>query len=147
MTTLENKQLVQTIFANLAQGNPKLLFDSMAEDFRWTVSGNTKWSRTYNGKQVVLKELLGPLHDMIVDKVRTNAQRFIAEGDHVVVEARGSNQTKTGAAYNNTYCFVIRLDEGKLREITEYMDTELVTAVLGDPRSHVKLACATNIDY
>src|SRR5882724_7255703 len=137
MTTLENKQLVQDIFANLAQGNPKPLFDSMAEDFRWTVSGNTKWSRTYNGKQVVLKELLGPLHDMIVDKVRTNAQRFIAEGEHVVVEARGSNQTKTGAAYNNTYCFVIRLDEGKLREITEYMDTELVTAVLGDPRGHV----------
>jgi ketosteroid isomerase-like protein len=135
MITLENKQLVQNIFAELAQGNPSLLFDSMAEDFRWTVSGNTKWSRTYDGKQAVLKELLGPLHAMIVDRVRTNAQRFIAEDDHVVVEARGNNNTRTGMVYNNTYCFVIRLGEGKLREITEYMDTELVTAVLGDPRS------------
>ena len=135
MTTLENKQLVQNIFAELGQGNPKPLFDSMAEDFRWTVSGNTKWSRTYDGKQAVLNELLGPLRAMIVDRVRTNAQRFIAEGDHVVVEARGNNKTKAGLPYNNTYCFVIRLGEGKLREITEYMDTELVTAVLGDPRA------------
>jgi ketosteroid isomerase-like protein len=135
MTTLENKQLVQNIFVDLAQGNPKLLFDSMAEDFRWTVSGNTRWSRTYDGKQAVLNELLAPLHAMIVDRVRTSAQRFIAEGDHVVVEARGNNNTKAGKPYNNTYCFVIRLGEGQLREITEYMDTELVTAVLGDPRS------------
>ncbi len=134
MITLENKQLVQNIFAELAQGNSKPFVDSMAEDFRWTVSGNTKWSRTYDGKQTVLTELLAPLRSMIADRVRTNAHRFIAEGDHVVVEAHGSNNTKAGLPYNNAYCFVIRLGEGKLREITEYMDTELVTAVLGDPR-------------
>ena len=133
MTANENKQIVQNIFAELAQGNPKPLFDAMAEDFRWTVSGNTKWSRTYDGKQVVLDKLLGPLRAKIIDRVRTNAQRFIAEGDHVVVEARGNNTTNSGLPYNNAYCFVIRMSGGKLREITEYMDTELVSAVLGDP--------------
>ena len=133
MTANENKQIVQNIFAELAQGNPKPLFDAMAEDFRWTVSGNTKWSRTYDGKQVVLDKLLGPLRAKIIDRVRTNAQRFIAEGDHVVVEARGNNTTNSGLPYNNAYCFVIRMSDGTLREITEYMDTELVSAVLGDP--------------
>ncbi|HEX9253945.1 MAG TPA: nuclear transport factor 2 family protein [Candidatus Angelobacter sp.] len=133
MTANENKQIVQNIFAELAQGNPKPLFDAMAEDFRWTVSGNTKWSRTYDGKQVVLDKLLGPLRAKIIDRVRTNAQRFIAEGDHVVVEARGNNTTNSGLPYNNAYCFVIRMSGGTLREITEYMDTELVSAVLGDP--------------
>ena len=62
----------------------------------------------------------------------TIGHRFIAEGDYVVVEARGNNTTKTGKPYNNAYCFVIRLHDGKLKEITEYMDTELVTATLGD---------------
>jgi len=52
--------------------------------------------------------------------------------DYVVVEARGNNTTKTGKPYNNAYCFVIRLHGGQLKEITEYMDTELVTAVLED---------------
>jgi ketosteroid isomerase-like protein len=133
MTTLESKQFLQNIFAELAQGNSRPLVDSMADDFRWTVTGSTKWSRTYEGKETVLRELLRPLRSRIVDTVRTTAHRFIAEGDHVVVEARGNNTTKAGLAYNNTYCFVVRLAGGQLREITEYMDTELVTSVLGDP--------------
>jgi uncharacterized protein len=60
-----------------------------------------------------------------------NWLKFIAEGDHVVVEARGSNTTKLGVAYNNSYCFVFRLSENQLNEVTEYCDTELVTAALG----------------
>ena len=134
MTAVENKQLLQNIFAELAQGNSRPLVESMADDCRWTVTGSTtKWSRSYNGKETVLKELLAPLRSMIADRIRTTAHHFIAEGDHVVVEARGNNVTKAGLPYNNAYCFVFRLADGKLREITEYMDTALVTSVLGDP--------------
>jgi len=105
----------------------------MADDFHWTVTGSTKWSKTYDGKQAVLTELLGTLSSKISGRIRATAHRFIAEGDHVVVEARGNNTTKKGTPYNNTYCFVFRIAEGKLKELTEYMDTELVTAALGDP--------------
>lgn len=128
--TTENKQLLQDIFAGLAQGDSRLLVDSMAEDFRWTAIGSTPWSRTYEGKQTVLTELFVPLRARIADRVRTHAQRFIADGEYVVVEARGANTTKAGKSYNNTYCFVFRVTGGKLREVTEYLDTELVTAVL-----------------
>lgn len=41
------------------------------------------------------------------------------------------NVTKAGVPYNNTYCFVFRLADGKVREVTEYMDTALVAAALG----------------
>ena len=60
--------------------------------------------------------------------------RLIAEGDLVVVEARGRNVTQDGKTYNNTYCNVLRLESGKIREWTEYCDTALVDAVLGDPQ-------------
>src|SRR5215468_5224286 len=119
MSAIENKQIMQNIFAELAQGNSRPFVEAMADDFRWTLPGTTKWSRTYDGKQAVLNELLAPLRSMIADRVRTIAHRFIAEGDHVVVEARGNNTTKAGLPYNNTYCFVIRLTDGKMREITE----------------------------
>ena len=49
------------------------------------------------------------------------------------MEARGANTTKAGVPYSNTYCFVFRVAGGKLAEVTEYMDSQLVTAVLGDP--------------
>jgi ketosteroid isomerase-like protein len=133
MAAIENKQFIQNIFTELAQGNSRPLVEAMADDFRWTVTGSTKWSRTYEGKQAVLNELLAPLRSMIADRIRTVPQRVFADGDHVIVEARGNNTTKTGKPYNNAYCFVIRLAEGKIREITEYLDTELVTAVLDDP--------------
>jgi uncharacterized protein len=131
MGAIENKRLMQRIFEELSQGNSKPFVESMAEDFRWTVTGTTKWSRTYEGKQSVLVELFGPLRARINGRIRTTAHRIIAEGDYVVVEARGSNVTKRGVAYNNNYCFVFRLSGNQLKEVTEYFDTELVTAALG----------------
>jgi len=132
MSASENKQLMQHIFAELSKGNSELFVESMSDDFRWTVTGSTKWSKTYDGKQAVLTELFGTLRSKISGRIRTTAHRLIAEGDHVVVEARGNNTTKKGRPYNNAYCFVFRIAEGKLKELTEYMDTELVTAALGD---------------
>lgn len=132
MSATANKQLLQNIFAELSQGNSQLFVESMDDDFRWVVMGNTKWSRTYEGKRTVLTELFGELRARIDGNIRTTARRFIAEDDLVVVEARGSNTTKTGTPYNNSYCFIFRLYAGKLKEVTEYLDTELVTSALGN---------------
>jgi ketosteroid isomerase-like protein len=81
----------------------------------------------------VLAELFAPLRARIEGKITTIPIRLIAEGDYVVVEARGRNTTGEGKAYNNTYCNVLRLEGGKLKEWTKYCDTALVDAVLGDP--------------
>ena len=132
MSATENKQLMQEIFAALAEGNSRPFVDAMAEDFSWTVTGNTKWSKTYAGKQAVLTELFGTLRSRIAGHIRTVGDRFTAEDDRVVVEARGNNTTITGKPYNNRYCFVFLLSDGKLKEVTEYLDTELVTATLGE---------------
>ena len=59
MTALENKQIVQAIFNELAQGNSRPLVEAMVDDFSWTVSGSNRWSGTYQGKQAVLNDLLG----------------------------------------------------------------------------------------
>lgn len=128
MSTAENKQLMQEIFAELAKGNGKLFVDSLADDFKWTVTGTTKWSRTYDGKQAVITELIQPLFAQFADQYTNTAHRFIAEDDYVVVECRGHVTTKSGKPYNNTYCWVCRISNGKLQELTEYMDTELVTS-------------------
>ena len=130
MGTAENKQLMEQIFAALSAGDSKPLVENMADDFCWKVSGTTKWSRAYHGKQAVLSDLLGALRPRIAGRVRVAALHIIAEDDFVVVEARGNNTTVEGKPYNNAYCFVFRLAEGKLKEVTEYMDTALVEAVL-----------------
>jgi len=131
MSAAENKQLMQNIFSELAKGNGKPFVENLADDICWTIIGSTKWSRTYRGKEAVLAELLRPLFAQFADQYTNTAHRFIAEDDYVVVECRGRVTTKSGTPYNNNYCWVCRVSDGKLQELTEYLDTELVTAALG----------------
>ncbi len=70
------------------------------------------------------------------------AFNFIAEGDYVVVEARGDNVTKTGVRYDNQYCMVWRIENGKIKQIKEYCDSALVERVLGPFPAERKLAVA-----
>jgi len=127
---MTNKQLLQHVFAELAHGNGRPFIDSFADDVRWTIVGTTQWSRTYEGKQAVLDQLLRPLRERMAGPVKVTAQRILADDDCVVVEARGEGTTKTGRAYNNTYCWIFRLAGGKVREITEHLDTALVESAL-----------------
>jgi uncharacterized protein (TIGR02246 family) len=133
MTSTDNKQLMQDIFAELARGNGQPFADAMADDFTWIIPGSATWSGEWRGKQVVRDKLLRPLYARFADTYTNQAHRFIADGDYVVVECRGKVTTTSGKPYNNTYCFVCRLADGKLRELTEYMDTELAASALGAP--------------
>jgi ketosteroid isomerase-like protein len=135
MTVAENRQLFQEIFAELSLGNGKLFIDSLADDFCWTITGTTAWSKTYHGKLAVRTELLRPLFAQFADKYTNTPHRIIAEGDHIVVECRGRVTTKTGMPYNNTYCWVCRVADGKLKELTEYLDTQLVVTALQPPQA------------
>jgi uncharacterized protein len=132
MSAEQNKKLLQDIFAALAQSDARPFVAAMAEDFRWIMHGGRKWSKTYEGKDSVVNELFPVLRSKM-DRITTIAHRFIADGDHIAVEARGANVTKAGVPYNNTYCFVFRLAGGKLADVTEYMDSDLAGTVLGDP--------------
>jgi ketosteroid isomerase-like protein len=133
MGASDNRTIVQHIFDELGSGNPAPLIESLADDFRFILLGTTKWSRSYEGKAAVLAELFAPLRARMNRPIRNRAVRLIAEGDLVAVEVRGDNVTREGKAYDNAYCNVIRLEDGKLKEWTEYCDTALIDAVLGDP--------------
>jgi uncharacterized protein len=130
----DNAELLRGIFDALAVGDGRPLIEAMAEGFSWTIAGSTRWSRTYAGKQAVLTELLGGLRERIDGHIRMRAIRIVADEAHAVVEARGENVTRDGERYDNAYCYVFRVADGKLQDVTEYLDTALVDRVLGDPR-------------
>lgn len=119
--------------AELAKGNGKPFVDIMADDFCWTIPGNTPWSRTYEGKQTVVSELLQPLFAQFATPYTNTARRVMADGDMVIIECQGQVTTHAGKAYNNTYCYVCRLEGGKMKELMEYLDTELVSTALEAP--------------
>lgn len=131
--TNANRQRLQHIMAELDKGNGKPFVDAMADDFCWTIPGDTPWSRTYRGKQAVLSELLQPLYAQFATPYISTTRSILADGDKVVVEFEGKVTTKTGKAYNNRYCYVFRMEGGQMKELMEYLDTALVNAALQAP--------------
>src|SRR5438132_9089597 len=122
---------MQEIFAAIAAGDRTRFFDRLADDVTMRVTGQNSWSRTFNGKASLVRDLYGRLSTLLAEGRRTVAHRVIADGDHVVVEARGDMVTKAGVRYENEYCLIYRLQRGKIIEITEYCDSALCEAVLG----------------
>jgi ketosteroid isomerase-like protein len=133
MSAGENKALMADVFEQMAGGDGQPFMDALADDVRWTVIGSSPWSRTYAGKQEIVAQLMRPLFSQFANQYRARAINIVAEGDVVVVEARGEVKTKAGQAYNQTYCYVFRLADGRVRELTEYLDTDLVNQVLAAP--------------
>ena len=136
MSASANKKLMQDIFAAAASPDPSvrdrsLFTASLADDAKWIVTGQYSWSRTFAGKDAILGDLHGYVRTRLRDRTRTVAKRFIADGDIVVVEAKGDNVTPEGVRYDNDYCLVFRFEGGKIKEIREYCDSVLTEKALG----------------
>ena len=131
MGAAENKEIIRTMFAELSKGNAEAFLGTLADDVRFALIGSTKFSGVFNGKQEFIEKVLAPLGAQLEGGIAMNVDNLIAEGDHVVMQGRGESTTKSGKVYNNTYAQVFRLANGKVQEVTEYLDTELVTAVFG----------------
>lgn len=131
MSAQENKTLVRSFFQASNNGDMETSMGLIADDIVWTNIGTTSFSGTHRGISELQEKLLGPLFSRLESGVRMTVHRLIAEGDYVVAQMSGEAQTRDGRPYNNTYCWIIRLRDGKFAEVTEYMDTELITSALG----------------
>ena len=131
MTSKEkaNKELVRHIFTEIGKGNHQPFLDAVSNDFTVTCIGTTPVSGTYKGIKEVGEKFIAPVMASFETPPVVVIDRIIAEDDFVVVVAHGEGGiAKNGVPYNNTYCHVMRLQDGKLVESTEYLDTALVNA-------------------
>src|SRR5438874_2212366 len=101
MSAAANKQLMQEIFAAAEKGERTKYLDHLADDVTMTVTGQYSWSRTFRGKESVLRDLYGYLASRVQEGRRSIPIRILADEDWVVVEARGEMVTKEGQRYDN----------------------------------------------
>jgi ketosteroid isomerase-like protein len=125
----ENKQLVIDFYEAGARGDMETCLDLLSDDVTWTNIGTTQFSGTFSGKQALMEQLLGPLFGQLKGGISSRIERLTAEGNIVVAQTSGTSETLDGQPYNNTYCQVIRVHEGKIVEVKEYFDTALTNQV------------------
>jgi ketosteroid isomerase-like protein len=127
MSAAENKALIQQAFAKWAGGDADAVFSLLADDVHWTVIGSTPVSRSYKSKREFLEGAVQPLTAQLATPIEPTVLDVIAERDKVAVQWDGRASAKNGKPYNQRYCWIMRLEQGRVREGVAYLDTELIS--------------------
>jgi ketosteroid isomerase-like protein len=129
-TKEQNKEIVRRAIAAISRGDLEGFMGDAADDVTLSVMG-TKFL-PIQGKQKVLKGLRNALVARLENDgaIAMTIEHLTAEGDYVAEQSHGKARTKDGKDYNNTYCRVWRITDGKIRAMQEYLDTELVRKCL-----------------
>ena len=131
MSAQANRQLIESIFEHLATGDGAKFVQHLADNVVMRVTGQYSWSRTFNGKAALMRDLYGYLREVTQGTRKTIPLNIIADDQHVVVEARGDMTSRTGEPYRNEYCLVFKLQADRIVEMREYQDSTLCERVLG----------------
>ena len=129
MSIVENKKLIRDAFTAWANGNGMAFFNLLTDTATWTVMGSCPISGTYVGRQRLVEDALIPLREKLAGHPTPRVINIIAEGDTIVIQWTGKGTTKTGQPYNNSYCYVVQMENGKITRGTSYLDTDLVRSI------------------
>jgi len=126
MTAAENKKLIREAFEAWGRGDGRPFFALVADDVRWTVTGRTPISGTYTSKKD-FRGVLKAMGEHLATDLKVVLHDVIADGDKVAVEFESHAAGRNGTAYDQRYCWMLRVVEGRVHEVVAYLDTELVT--------------------
>lgn len=129
-TAEENRRTVREAFRPWEEGDPGPFFDLIADDVRWTVIGSTSVSGVYDSKQGLIDGAFGPLLDRFEGPLVTTFGDLGVDGDKVYLEFTSLAVTTDGITYDQAYCWAMKMRDGRIVEITAYLDTELLARVL-----------------
>ncbi len=120
------KALVERLFAAYERGDSQQLFDHVADDVHWTITGANPLSGEYRSKREFIEATYERLAAVLKQPVQPRVRRIIAEDDLAVVEWRGHATSIVDRPYDNDYCWIIRVAEDRIVEVRAYFDGALV---------------------
>ncbi len=128
MTNLEHTRRI--FDAKASSGSNSALLDALHDDVRWTITGSSRASRTYEGKGDLVRGILDPLARRLDGPVRSHVEEILEAGDTMIVRWRGESRTLWGEPYRNDYCWLLTWADGKVVRVIAYIDTLLLECVL-----------------
>ena len=123
----QNKQITREFFEALSTGSDKYLDFYTDESIIWT-AGNNAIGGTRTKKEVV--SFAQNILSAFPSGINFIITGITAEDQRVAVEISGEAIHASGETYNNKYHFLLRIKDGKILELKEYMDTQLAAKIL-----------------
>lgn len=128
MSVVSNKQFVRKFLQYISDGDAEAIASSYDPDGRVTTMGHTLISGSRGVDEI--KAFAGGVLETFPNGLRYDIKTITAEGDHVAVECEAKGQHVSGKEYHQFYHFLFTFRNGKILELKEYMDTELVSDVI-----------------
>lgn len=105
--------------------------DSFSDDATFTIWGDMPVSGTAVGRKAILEEFLPAARTLFrPGTLHLHIDRMMVDGAHAVAEIQARGQSAAGEPYENAYCMVFEVRDGRIRTIREYMDTAYAKRVL-----------------
>jgi uncharacterized protein len=129
--TTAAERVLRAYLDALTAGDLDAIADSFADDCTWTLHGTLPLAGTRHGRAAIMEFLLGA-----GSLYRPGTQRFAfgditAQGERAVLEWRVQGvAAATGLPYDNEYCGVFVVRDGRIAEVREYLDTQHAAEVL-----------------
>jgi ketosteroid isomerase-like protein len=121
LPSTSNEDLARTIIASIGVGtiDPDLLHPAF---HAWTNASGDFARGAYLG---ALRRFAALFEKPLIIEITG----ITDGGDRVAVEAASQGSLPGGQIYRNTYHFLLQFDEGRLREIREYLDPRRLDAI------------------
>ncbi|MDP3759240.1 MAG: nuclear transport factor 2 family protein [Ramlibacter sp.] len=130
MDTSTTKDIVIDAWKAFATRDPARIEAVFTEDAQWHAPpGNATALALGHTEHVldrntIVRFLSRELATLFVADVKSTPRCLVAEGPIAVLETRFQGTLANGRPYDNEYCFVIEVKDGRIRRMREYMDTQ-----------------------
>lgn len=129
-TALTSQQIVKNAWKAFATRDPAQIAAVFTEDAEWRApEGNATamaLGHTHEmlGRAAIVRFLGEEMHRLFVKDLTVTFTGLFSDGPVVVLEQRLQATLASGRAYDNEYCFIIELQDGRIHRVREYMDTQ-----------------------
>lgn len=124
MSVESNKELVTKTWNAFVKGDVKTAFANMSDEISWLIPGNLPGlSGLRKGKAEIMNFARGAAK-IFPGGLQCEIKRVYGDGNTVIIELTNRGKVFNGKDYENEYCFVFEVEDGKVRRVREYVDTQ-----------------------
>ncbi|WP_444887098.1 nuclear transport factor 2 family protein [Microbulbifer sp. JMSA008] len=126
------RKTVEEVF-NALRTDPQPFLERVANNVHWVVKGTHAMAGEYSSKKELVERAFHGIGKVLQGgKVMMEVKRILIDGDYAVVEMESTCIALNGRRYNNTYCWIVKFENGLITEGTAYVDSALVQQVLDE---------------
>ncbi|WP_274911089.1 nuclear transport factor 2 family protein [Streptomyces sp. WZ-12] len=117
---------LQDVFRTVSEtGFGERFLDRLADDLVFTAAGTSPLAGRYTSKAEYSEKVLARLHERLATPIRPTVEQMLVDGEWAMVRFRSAGvHGHNGADFSMQYCWLIRVVDDRIVEITGFYDTK-----------------------